>query len=400
MAQVDRDESDEADEVGGPGDPGMGGFGKVCSSGGLASSDEPCRSKQSRRSSALRRPGDLEPDMPDIPENRGQPEKPVEPGWRDGWGVAREAMTLEDGAPAFALRAGEALNPGLRRSVAEQVGWGGVCLRELSGQWSQNADLAVHELRKVTKRLRALLQLVRGCVNAPARKSANSLLREISGDFSGVRDALVQYETLAALRAGMPGMSGCLNHDLDVSREAVDLQALAAGWLRRWDALAESLLKWDLDGALAAGGLEACLARNLRRTLKRARKAWRAALASGAGDAYHETRKPVKQLWYHACLLQVTDPRLWGRLEPVLDQWADALGSDHDFHVLQAKVEAKRDLLSSGEEWERILHESRSEQKKLRKRMREQADLVMRWKPKELERRVFERLKEWSKKRD
>jgi CHAD domain-containing protein len=308
---------------------------------------------------------------------------------------AAEPPPLKAGPPKFALRTGEPLAAGLRRVALEQHRWAQLCLSELTEEVPPNPDLAVHELRKVTKRLRAWLRLVRGCAPKSWCREVNDRLRRISADFSGVRDAWVQHETLVHMTSITPEAEDLLKAELDQARRNMDLRALALGWREQWHDLLAEVEAVPLDDSL-----EACLAKNLRRTLKRARKAWRLALSAGSGDAYHETRKPVKRLWYHACLLKVTDENLWTELEPALDEWADALGSDHDLHMLQTDLEGKGSPLTSRAEWKQIVRETRERHKQLRKKMMPHAEAVLRWKPKALEQRALDGLTKWAREQE
>lgn len=292
--------------------------------------------------------------------------------------------------PEFALAAGEPLTDGLVRVAAGQLEWAQACLEVVAAEESTRPDVAVHELRKATKRLRALLQLLRDGVGGKWRKRMNRGLRELSNDFAGIRDALVQHATLVDLAPSTPRTEKMLKRELRGRHKASELRQRAGHWIGevgRW--------RQDLDSWRPSAPVEYYLAKNLRHTLKRARKAWDQALATGAGEAFHDTRKPVKRLWYMACLLKTTDEDLWLVLEPALDQWADLLGSDHDLHVLHGRLEGRKHSLPSAGEWKQIQRERERRQQQLRAAMRQPAAVVLQWKPRELERRARKSLAAW-----
>lgn len=305
--------------------------------------------------------------------------------------------TTESAAPAdpstlpeFALVPGEPLTDGLVRVAREQLQWADACLQVVATEEARRPDVAVHELRKATKRLRALLQLLRNGVGGKWRKRMNRSLRELANDFAGIRDALVQHATLVDMAPATPRTERMLKRELQRGHKASELRKAARLWRQEVGRWLEQTESWR-----PSEPVEYYLAKNLRRTLKHARKAWNQAQATGAGEAFHDTRKPAKRLWYMACLLKATDEDLWLVLEPALDQWADLLGSDHDLHVLHGQLEHRKHALPSAGEWKQIQRERLRRQQQLRAAMRQPAAVVLQWKPADLERRARQRLAAW-----
>ncbi len=55
-------------------------------------------------------------------------------------------------------------------------------------------------------------------------------------------------------------------------------------------------------------------------------------------DGLHEWRKRVKDLWYHAKLLESTFPAMWLALGDAAHDLSDLLGDDHDLGVLAERI--------------------------------------------------------------
>ncbi len=186
-----------------------------------------------------------------------------------------------------------------------------------------NADrvTAVHEARKDIKKTRSLLRLVRTGMAADDRRRANGALRHIAASLSGTRDADVLQETLAKL--GVEGTFRFATSDPDVPAAIAALE-------RERDAVTG----WTLDGVDRRG-----LAAGAALAYARGRAEYRASLKAATAEGLHEWRKRVKDLWYHARLLEDAWPGYLGALADEAHTLADLLGDDHDLAVLAERIE-------------------------------------------------------------
>ena len=99
--------------------------------------------------------------------------------------------------PDFNLIPGEALAGGLRRLSLEQFD---VALTGLRAQ-SASRDVAIHEMRKASKRIRALLRMVRPAIGERVFKAENGALRDAARLVSGVRDGAVLVDAVGRMRS-------------------------------------------------------------------------------------------------------------------------------------------------------------------------------------------------------
>src|ERR1041384_5148276 len=99
----------------------------------------------------------------------------------------------------FTLDPGEPIPEAVEKPAAKQLTkiWDA-----LSGQSGVDPDEATHDARKRTKKLRALLRLVRPELGDDVYRRENRALRDASRRLSGVRDAWVLVEALDDL--GLP----------------------------------------------------------------------------------------------------------------------------------------------------------------------------------------------------
>ncbi len=231
-------------------------------------------------------------------------------------------------------------------------------------------DEGIHEARKATKRLRAVIRLVRDAVGRPAYREENVVLRDTARRLAPARDGAVLVETLAALR--------------EQYRDLVAPQALAttAGYLTdrhraaRAGVLGDRQLMVDTvvtlrtarrryagwepsrrsTGRLAARpvaeGFDP-VGRGLARTYRRGRRAMQAAYTTGSAEAFHLWRKRTKYLRYQLEALAPLYPELLAPQAAELDRLGELLGREHDLAVLGELVAA--DPAATADERERTL---------------------------------------------
>ena len=204
-------------------------------------------------------------------------------------------------------------------------------------------DAHIHEARKSMKRLRGLVRLVRFELGDQVYCRENDCFRGAGTRLSGMRDATVRLQTLDAIiefcgKRVPRSRFGPIRQWLLEQRESTYRPAAREG-----DALAEvraDLLQargrvetWPLEGngwaAVAAG---------MRRIYSRGRREFGRAYRHPVAEEFHNWRKRVKYLGYHAQLLRPSWPPVMAALVGELDRLGEVLGDHHDQEVLLRRV--------------------------------------------------------------
>lgn len=248
------------------------------------------------------------------------------------------------------------------RIAAAEVDAAGLSLARVQA----NGDsLAVHDVRKRTKKLRALALLVSGSLGRRQWRAVYRAAGEAASGLGDTRDLQVRHLTLVDLlewAAVQPDLgvvvdpdrfTVAMSHAATGARNAAGAGAGAgagadagAGTGVGSAALADAAqhASWLLTGVAAevAGwklpdGFNA-IAAGIDDTYGQGRQRWRS-LVGGVGDAspspetLHRWRRRVKQRWYHTRLLAPLAPDVLGADAVLLDELGQVLGSDHDLAV-------------------------------------------------------------------
>jgi CHAD domain-containing protein len=233
----------------------------------------------------------------------------------------------------------DSVQDAMRRITRQQVD----SVLELIDAATRDDEVAVHELRKASKKLRALLRLVRP-VFADFDKE-NQALRDIARSVSVLRDATIligsfdrvveaygaqlDRQALGAVRARLTRRRNALVADTDV-----------AGLLAKARTDLCALEKRSHDWTLDADGVDA-VQRGLRRSYRRARHAMRDARATPTPDCMHEWRKRAKDHWYHARLFEPIWEEPMQAHANAAHALGDQLGDHHDLTVFLANLAAR-----------------------------------------------------------
>ncbi|MEQ9505342.1 MAG: CHAD domain-containing protein [Hyphomonas sp.] len=232
---------------------------------------------------------------------------------------------------AYRFKARDAsMTDGLRRIAAEEF----ALIRQGLADKSLPVARKVHESRKATKRLRALLRLTAPVF--PEAREEIAALRAAAARLSALRDKGALTETLA--RLGLPAE---LAEDLRTAlanqnaTSAAAQKRLLAAFAADIEAIAGRATGWTLDRngwrALAPG-----LARShhrLRKTMTRAKRAI-------DEEPVHEFRKRAKDHWYHTLLLRGAFPDVMDGYAVAGERLCDDLGDWRDLGLLEAAVGA------------------------------------------------------------
>ncbi|QYO75141.1 CHAD domain-containing protein [Devosia salina] len=228
-------------------------------------------------------------------------------------------------------------------------------LRSIVG--SADFDETVHTLRKASKKLRALLRLVRP--HFAAFRDENDAIKAIAERFSTARDAAVMVTTLDTIieRAG-DGMEADETASCAEIREKLRARAghlrqqmgeevLLASAREDFEALKARVGGWHFESkgeALVLAGLE--------RTYRKSRKCMDDVFTDPTALRLHDWRKAAKAHWYHVRLLQRGAPAVLDGLVMRLEELGGLLGDHHNLAVLEdwlrsgtAATDLSQDLL-------------------------------------------------------
>jgi CHAD domain-containing protein len=215
---------------------------------------------------------------------------------------------------------------GLKRMVDDQVD---EALKHLEAPL--DAEKRIHELRKTSKDLRALLRLVRP--SFPAYRDENAAIRDAAAALSASRDADVVLQTFDSLlhedeRPRFAVQRETLVKDAEEARTHDLLPPFRAAML----ALRERVQGWELN----AEGFAAL--RGLGLTFRQMRSAMRKAEATRDPVDFHEWRKAVKTHAAHLGILKELAPDILGGARDTAKTLGEVLGEHHDLAVLSDQL--------------------------------------------------------------
>ena len=267
---------------------------------------------------------------------------------------SRPALLLE--IPDFRLRSGEPLAAGLKRLSLNEI--------EVSIDGFYDGEevfeLAVHEARKSTKRLRAMLRLVRSEVGEKVYRYENRFFREISRLLSDVRSASAVALAMGQIRdTYAPLLAEGVFADpvgrLETRRQKVLERAmedphLVSGVVARLEAAHDRFSRWPSDASPTPGygiGIRdsfAAIGPGLDDTFSRGRAEMVAAYGRPTAPFFHSWRKRVKYLRYQMELLTPLWPEGILAMALALERVGELLGEDHDLAELVALLTDRPDL--------------------------------------------------------
>jgi CHAD domain-containing protein len=204
----------------------------------------------------------------------------------------------------------------------------------------------IHRLRRYSKKLRGLFQLVRPVFDDFARE--NAAVRDASATLAHARDADVIVQTIERLAEIRPGEAEQLRRIRDAlaAQQHATVDPLALGPYR--DAflhLGERVSDWTLD----AKGWKA-LGPGLERTYRIARRRMKDARRSGSAIDHHEWRKANKHHGFHIELLGNLARDVLTYELKVTERLSEHLGRHHDLDVLRQRMERDDEAFGGAED--------------------------------------------------
>jgi CHAD domain-containing protein len=264
-------------------------------------------------------------------------------------------MTL----PSFRLQGGERLGAGLKRLSLESID-------EAIGVFYDGEDVfreAVHTARKATKRVRALLRLVRSEVGDKVYRFENASMRDTSRLLSEVRTSAVLVngaqdirdiyapilapdtfeEPLERLTSRRDRLEQRAMEDPDVVPRVVSNLERARQRYDSWPADAEARRVYGVgirhDYRAVGPGLKA--------THARGRVEMVAAYRERTPESFHRWRKRAKYLKHQMEILTPLWPEVMIGMTLTLDRIAEILGQDRDLAELLETLANRPDICPS-----------------------------------------------------
>ena len=209
------------------------------------------------------------------------------------------------------------------------------------------SDEVIHSTRKKLKSARARLRLLREALGAAAYARENAALRDAARPLGSVRDAKVMLDTVDVLLSA----KGTRSRRVVLAALRGRLQQQHAGERAEFSsAKRAAITATELERASKRiGGLRvpkrgaAALEAGVKRIYRSARRALKAVDSEGSPDNLHELRKQVKYLRQALTPYEDAGSRNAKKVAERADAIGEALGEDHDLHVLHthiAQVEA------------------------------------------------------------
>ena len=257
-----------------------------------------------------------------------------------------EAKSIRPAAPA-GIAVTEPLGDEIRRLILTHLD----NIVALAADQPEGPDAAIHQIRKSSRRSRALLRLVRDEIGTSHYRAENAELRDAARQLSPARDALVRTHTLRALRErhGTVLTSDafaftaaqlerlCTEATGHFHTDPAALSKLLDPWLETWDRVAA----WTNTDPISSDDFVA-IAPGLHRVYRRGRRRMNRALASSAPADLHEWRKRVKDLRYQLEAIKPLWPSLVKAQAARLESLSETLGDERDLGLLV-------DLIATGD---------------------------------------------------
>jgi CHAD domain-containing protein len=295
------------------------------------------------------------------------------------------------------LLRGEPATGGLQRVVLGLIDEAVELLESYPRRSGREREETVHEVRKLLKRLRALLRLLRPQLGHRRFERENVALRDCGRRLSGARDAEVMVATLDELvrrhRGRLAGSGGVarLRAELVAEREravAVEDPAVREAVIGELAGVRERVARWQLRPHSGGGGAGRLLEPGLRRVYATGRRRLRGARREEDVGRLHALRKSAKDLRYVAETLQRGDGagsgsrgagRRMRRVARRADRLGEMLGEEHDLALLRGVV--RRRFGGGRRKRKLLLKLIARRRRRLRRRSLELADRVYRRRP-------------------
>ncbi len=245
-----------------------------------------------------------------------------------------DGTTPWDHKPIFQLSGEEDLELSIRLLVKGQLEY----VELLPACLVQRPAIVVHEIRKFTKRIRALLKLTSAARPAGTTREAMLALKELSAELSPAREAIVHaitFQNLLSISRQPLELDAHIYAQLESAalesqKDVVDNERLH----KKLNAATTTVRSWS-EGFSITVTLYDFLLIELRNSYRRARKAFQKCAGSPDPDLLHSYRKLVKTLWYFLRMLEKWLNEEGEGVTLAVDDLGAILGDTHDLDTLK-----------------------------------------------------------------
>jgi len=250
---------------------------------------------------------------------------------------------------------------------------------------------AVHAARKHFKRTRALLSLVEPVAHGTAARTGRKRLARAARKLAASRDAQVALDTALALEKeygaspsaqAFSDLISFLRARRDRAEERLDAgnRKAVTGEIKK---IRTALLKLGLRDAAMSD-----LLASASKTYRAGRRAMKAALKAGGGEALHEWRKLAQRHWRHTLLLTDVWPVEAKARAALARRLCDLLGEYNDLTVMHETIQANKEVFHSASDMKALYQCIEAKQKRLLKKAALRGSRLYAEKPKAFARRL------------
>lgn len=209
-------------------------------------------------------------------------------------------------------------------------------LQELDQAQALENEKVVHQLRVLTKRLRAAWHLAQPICGKELAQQRRTALAEISAQLAASRDQSVQWALAAKFHQKHPQVSEKTLSAL-FEAPASDTQApQALSVVDTQSAFATEIYAWK---KVQLGDEERSVLRHRwRHSLKKTRALTVKTCKSNSAERWHDWRKAVKRLRYQREFLAMIHPRILGKHDLRIRQLGTRLGDHNDLAIFAKRL--------------------------------------------------------------
>lgn len=268
----------------------------------------------------------------------------------------------------FRIYRSESIPDTFRRVLAEQLQQS----LQLSRQLQADPDTATHEIRKSTKRIRALYRLFQPLIGVVRYQQGIELYSKMSQVLSDYRISRVYLDTLYKLKAERLPLSrrylGRLIRRFEKRHKVLTDKLFT---VQQTDIYLSDLITATL-GMVAAheqfSGNFSDLVPGLQKTYKQCRKNLTRVIQQPTTENLHALRKTIKSLWNQLILIKMVWPSYLGVMIRNLDRVGQKLGEDHDLAEIEMALTTDKSIKDTDQR-QLLLDSIARKRKNLQKRL-------------------------------
>lgn len=213
--------------------------------------------------------------------------------------------------------------------------------------FKENPDYATHEIRKTTKRIRAVFRLFRNAMDEESYIRGRELFSSLSNLLAGHRASAVHLEILKeiALDAKNPVGEKQINEIIQaMHREHLKLTKQL---LNKQQVLLQIRKITTFESEkLGPESIISCsipeIIEGLQGTYRSGKKSLNWLTVTSGSENFHNLRKKVKLIWNQMILLRPVWPAMLTPMIRQMDLLAEKLGTDHDLAELEDLIHSDR----------------------------------------------------------